>query len=360
MRLTTTAKALAAAVANAKVPGSTSVEILRGVRIGAAEDAVRVTRTNMSLTVHEALPAEVVELGEVVVANADGFVKALRTLDGTVTLATEDEGLVVLAGPARLVFPTHELADWPKDATLEPVGTIGREVLFGALSRVLPFASKDEGRPVVTTVLFEVGKRKLVLAATDTYRLAVEEHACAGCKFTANVRADALGRLLALAGKTKAPTVAVCRSDLVASFEVDGHTVVTRLVDGKWPNWRSLFPDAHEFEVTVDRALLDAAAGRARALADVNRPVRLNFTKGALELVVTGRDMSAAYRERIPAGWKGKPFEIGIDAGFFADAVGSLEGDVATMRFVHPHRPIVLLSENPGSRHLLMPIKLAS
>lgn len=258
MRLTTTAKALAAAVANAKVPGSTSVEILRGVRIGAAEDAVRVTRTNMSLTVHEALPAEVVELGEVVVANADGFVKALRTLDGTVTLATEDEGLVVLAG------------------------------------------------------------------------------------------------------KTKAPTVAVCRSDLVASFEVDGHTVVTRLVDGKWPNWRSLFPDAHEFEVTVDRALLDAAAGRARALADVNRPVRLNFTKGALELVVTGRDMSAAYRERIPAGWKGKPFEIGIDAGFFADAVGSLEGDVATMRFVHPHRPIVLLSENPGSRHLLMPIKLAS
>src|SRR5438045_4021 len=121
------------------------------------------------------------------------------------------------------------------------------------VARVSRSASRDESRPVLTGVLVHFEPGKLVMAATDSYRLSVKETTMEGTvpELEAIVPARALGELARIAGEGEKLTLGVHENQVV--FGSGGAWLTTRRIDGQFPNYKQLVPETFEHEVAVPR-----------------------------------------------------------------------------------------------------------
>ncbi len=127
-----------------------------------------------------------------------------------------------------------------------------RTAFLDTITKVGRSASRDESRPVLTGILVRFEEGKLVMAATDSYRLSVKETALTqgpARELEAIVPARALGELARVAQSAESETLAVGILDNQVVFDVDGVTITARRIDGQFPNYKQLVPEAFEAEV---------------------------------------------------------------------------------------------------------------
>src|SRR5438045_3587733 len=156
-----------------------SVQILSGVLLRAEAGRLHLAATDMELSLRSSLEAQVEGDGAVVVPGRL-LVDLVRLLpDNEVTIEHRaDENVVrVTSGPSSSTLHTYAAEDFPRLPDLDTVGTftVDRESLLATVSRVARSASRDESRPVLTGILVRFEAGKIVMAATDSYRLSVKE-----------------------------------------------------------------------------------------------------------------------------------------------------------------------------------------
>ena len=120
-----------------------------------------------------------------------------------------------------------------------------------AVGQVARAASRDEARPVLTGVLLEISRKGVVLVATDSYRLAVRDLVA-----TADGEAKAIVPERALTEAGRAATDRGgrgVRQRLADRVQVGTLTLTSRLIEGEFPNYRQLLPEAHESRPTISR-----------------------------------------------------------------------------------------------------------
>ena len=142
------------------------------------------------------------------------------------------------------------------------------DALLSTIGRVSKSASRDESRPVLTGIFVSFEGAKLVMAATDSYRLAVKETAAPGTlpDLEAIIPARALQELSRIAGPGEHVELALQENHVV--FGAEGIWLTTRRIDGQFPNYRQLLPEQFEHELELPREeLLDVVrrVGPARA-----------------------------------------------------------------------------------------------
>src|SRR5439155_1481231 len=127
------------------------------------------------------------------------------------------------------------------------------ETLLETVARVSRSASRDESRPVLTGVLMRFEPGKLVMAATDSYRLSVKETELtgAGLELEAIIPARALGELARIGSEADKLTLGVHENQVV--FGTGDVWLTTRRIDGQFPNYKQLVPEAFEHEVELPR-----------------------------------------------------------------------------------------------------------
>src|ERR671929_335726 len=156
-----------------------SVQILSGVLLRAEAGRLHLAATDMELSLRSSLEAQVEGDGAVVVPGRL-LVDLVRLLpDNEVTIEHRvDESVVrVTSGPSASTLHTYAAEDFPRLPDLDAVGTftIDRDALLDTVARVSRSASRDESRPVLTGILVRFEGERLVMAATDSYRLSVKE-----------------------------------------------------------------------------------------------------------------------------------------------------------------------------------------
>jgi DNA polymerase-3 subunit beta len=193
---------------------------------------------------------------------------------------------------------------------LDAVGTfsVEREALLETISRVARSASRDESRPVLTGILVRFEPGKLVMAATDSYRLASKETPLSGesPELEAIIPARALGELQRIA--TSGDTVELGVHENQVIIGSSGVWLTSRRIDGQFPNIGQLVPDTFEHDLTVPRA---------------------------------------------------EPLEIGFNAEFLRDGLESIDTEEVRFRLISPLRPAVLQTAESDFTYLIMPIRLA-
>src|SRR5919106_2959467 len=230
-----------------------AVQVLQGILLRAEGDQLQLAATDMELSLRASLEAEVAEEGAVVVPGRLLGDIARLLPDGNVALtAKADEGAIsVECGPASYRLQTYSVEDFPRLPEVETVQTSGVDAaaLLDTIGRVSRAASRDESRPVLTGVLVQFDGAKLVMAATDSYRLAVKETelADAAPSLEAIVPARALTELARVAGDAETVELGVLENQIV--FGVEGIWLTTRRIDGQFPNFRQLLPETFEHEV---------------------------------------------------------------------------------------------------------------
>jgi DNA polymerase III subunit beta len=341
----------------------TAVQILGGILLKAEAGKLLLAATDMELSLRASLEAQVDGEGAIVVPGRL-LVELARLLpDSQVTIEQRaEEGVIhISSGSFESRLNTFTAEDFPRLPDVDGLErhTVDREALLETIARVGRSASRDESRPVLTGVLVRFEPGKLVMAATDSYRLSVKETVLEGTapELEAIVPARALTELARIGQGAEQIELGVHENQVV--FGVDGIWLTTRRIDGQFPNYKQLIPESFEYEVALPRDEVLDVVRRIAVMAQRNSPLRLRFAEGELTVSARTQDVGEA-QESLPAAFSGEPLEIGFNAEFLRDGIESVTGETVRFRLISPLRPCVLQAEGSDDfLYLIMPIRLA-
>jgi DNA polymerase-3 subunit beta len=130
------------------------------------------------------------------------------------------------------------------------------------------------------------------------------------------------------------------------------------LIDGQFPNYQQLLPDAFEHELTISTEEFLTVARRIALMAQKNAPLRLGFTDGELTLSAQTPDVGEA-KDTLPVPFAGEPLEIGFNPEFLVAGLESTTSDDVILKLINPLRPgLIVAADGSGFLYLIMPIRL--
>ena len=344
------------------VSSRTAVLVLGGIQLRATGETLSLAATDMELSLRSSVGANVQNEGEVVVPGRllNDVVRSLPDADVVLEHLSGEAVLSITSGSASYRIHTYAAEDFPRLPDIDTVGfhDLEADALIETVNRVGRSASRDESRPVLTGVLVRFEPGKLVMAATDSYRLAVKETPLTGAvpELEAIIPARALQELARMAGDSSTVQLGVHENHVV--FGAGSGWLTTRRIDGQFPNYRQLLPEQFEHELALPREEVLGVVRRVSVMAQRNSPLRLRFAEGELTISAQTQDVGEA-RESRPAPYTGEPLEIGFNADFLRDGLESIEGDALRFKLISPLRPAVLQGPAQDYTYLIMPIRLA-
>lgn len=353
------------------VSGRTSLPILSHVLIQAEEGALRLTATDLELGISLVVPDAKIDQAGGLTAPAKLLTELLGALpEGDVSLSVDLSHAVRLQCDRSdykiLGLPTEEYPRLPEVQDANRF-TIPQAILRDMIRKTIFAVSPDEARAILTGILLQLDGSTLRLVATDTHRLAVRAATVADAQgsFRAIVPARALNELLRmLADEPGDVTVRV--SDTQVMFVTPGSVnVVSRLIEGQFPNFERVIPTAFERKLTLQTQPLQRAVRRAAIVArnNANRIV-LRTLDDRLAIRAESNLEGTAYEE-VEVAREGDDVEIAFNAKYMMDVLAVVEEEGVHLEITEPLKPGVLRpvpSENaqPGSDYLcvLMPMQI--
>ena len=342
-----------------------AIQTLSGVLLRAGDGAVELQATDMELGVRVKVEASPEKDGSVVVPGRLllDVVRALPKDEVSIEHRTTEQDVEVVSGPAKFHLRTLPLDDFPK--LPEPGGgdvvRVPAKAFIETIGRVARSASRDETRPHLTGVLVSASERELRMVATDSYRLSVKETTLESPlegSLESNVPARTLQELSRIASGEGAEEISITALEHQVIFTVGDCVLSSRLVEGRFPNYKQLLPETFEHELRMNGPELAEVVRRISLLAQKNAPLRLAFSDGALEISAQTPDVGEA-SESLPAPFKGDPLEIGFNPEFLRDGLESTESEDLVLKLISPLRPGLIQSgDDGGFTYLVMPIRL--
>jgi DNA polymerase-3 subunit beta len=338
-----------------------TVQVLSGILLSAEAGTNTLAATDMELSLRTTLEARVEGEGAVVIPGKP-FAELARLLpesDVTLEYKPEEGTVQIVSGSYNSRLHVFNAEDFPRLPTVDAqLHAIDREALLETVDRVAKSASRDESRPVLTGILVRFEAGKLIMVATDSYRLSVKETTLAEAApdLEAIIPARALTELSRLSGSGDTIDLGVHENHVV--FGTGDAWLTTRRIDGQFPNYRQLLPDAFEVELTLPKSELGDVVRRASVLALRNSPLRLRLAEGELTVSAQTQDVGET-QETMPAAYSGEEFLIGFNAEFLRDGIDSIVGDDVKLKLINPLRPAILEDAAGDFTYLIMPIRLA-
>lgn len=333
------------------LPSRPPVPVLGGVLLTADDSGLTVSGFDYEVSARVRIGAEVADEGQVLVSGrllAD-ITKALPNKPVDVVL--DVTRVLITCGSAKFSLPTMPVEDYPQLPELpERTGAIERGTFAEAIAQVAVAAGRDDTLPMLTGIRVEIEGTRVVLAATDRFRLAVREFDWT--PELAEVSAAVLvpAKTLSEAAKTFATDAevgialgagsAVGAEGMLGVVGVDRRTT-TRLLDADFPKFRQLLPATHTAVATMEIAPLLSAIKRVALVADRGAQVRMEFSDGALRLSAGGDDAGRA-EEELPAEFQGEPLTIAFNPGYLLEGLSAIHAESVTFGFTTPSRPAVL------------------
>ncbi|MCT2056142.1 DNA polymerase III subunit beta [Dermabacter hominis] len=352
------------------LPQRPAMPILQGVRIVAEEGELKFSTFDYEVSAHISVEADIDEPGEVLVQGKmlNDIVRALP--HKTVSVTHEGPKVEILCGSSRFSLATLPVAEYPVLPEMPPVvGTVDSGTFARAISQVSIAASKDDVVPLLTGIKVTIDGEKVMMAATDRYRLAVREFtwnpASPSSELSALVRSRTLTEVArSLSGGNVEIALNEGETANLIGFESSGRRTTSTLVDGDYPPVLRLFPDVTPYTVSVATAPLIEAVKRVSLVAERNTPVRLTFSEGQVALEAGDGDDAQA-SEVLEAQVDGGDLVVGYNSGFLLDGLGALGTDFTHFSLPDSVKPTVLrgqesLEAAPEEhyRYLLMPMRI--
>jgi len=337
-----------------------ALPVLSGVRTELQGDTLSLIGSDLDLTI--GVEAEVTgEADGVAVLPSRIALDVVKSLEsGKVTVSVEDDEAHISAGRFQSAIRLLPADEFPRlGAPAADAVTIKAEEFAKALHQVVPAASADDARPILTGVLMTPEAGGLRLVATDSYRLAVRD--LPGTSVLSEgqsvlVPSRALRELERLLGGGGEVTLRLGERD--ATFEIDKVRLTTRLIEGEFPNYRGLIPTSYPNVLTVGRDALIEAVRRVKLMAREATPVRLSMSAEGLELVAITQDVGQAH-EQLDARFEGTDLTVAFNPEYLLDGIDVTPGDEITLSTVDHQKPAVIRSVDSSEfLYLLMPVRV--
>lgn len=320
--------------------------ILSGVCMAATDTGeLHLTAYDLDLGIHATIAAAVTTPGTAVVPHRM-LSEIVSRLSDAVSLAVDGARLTLTAAGGSYSLSVAAADDFPALPTVKATKAAPLD-LSGQLAAVLPSASTDASKQLLTGVHLAADGAQLRLEATDGHRLAVRtmESDAAALDVVIPARALQLVRQPA--------TIATDKAHAAITL-ADGTRIISRILDGTYPNVQALIPATFKAELTVNREALLHSLERVAIIADQhNGVVKLEASAKALKLSAEAETNSGV--ESVPC--TGKVPAMAANAHYLIDGLRSLDGETITISANEATTPVVLTGAT-GQTYLVMPVQI--
>jgi len=326
---------------SASIPSKTTLPVLSNILFEAMEDGIRLSGTDMDVSVRVAVPAEVKKEGTATAPGKKLQDIARELADQPVKVSARGDQIELACGRSSFKLNGLPAVDFPELPNVAFDGgwtTTGKDLI--ALIRHTAFAvSTEESRPVLNGVLWELRDREMRMVATNGHRLAkMIVPAGPSLETTTQliVPPAALGHVQRLLGL--AEVVRVARKDNNLGFISEGIEVYTRLIEGTSPNYEKVIPKDNDQIAIIHRASLESAVRRVAAVAsDQTHRIRMQLSPNQMELNVLTPDLGEAHDE-LEVTYEGENLAIGFNANYLLEVLRYIGTDEVRMSFKAPER----------------------
>lgn len=365
MELTVTQENLTRALSGASrvASGKASLPILNNILLRTEGSRLLVAATNLEIASAYHIGSKIITPGAVTVP-ARLITEFISNLPkGTVELKVSGNRLSITAGQYSSVINGMAADEFPELPTIDEISS----VLFNidivdfkqAVSQTIITASNDNTRPVLTGVYWHVAGGQLYLAATDGYRLAERRLISTSQDIAAIIPTSTLQEVIrTLSDETS--DIEMLFDETQVRFRMNGVEVTSRLIDGKYPDYRQLIPASSETTVTINEVefmritkiagLFARTSGGSITLTADSEKQSLSIHSIASEL---GENTSSADAKVTGGG------QVTLNSRYLSEALSVIAGDTVEFRFSGKLSPCVLKSAGGevDYTHIIMPLK---
>jgi DNA polymerase-3 subunit beta len=354
------------------VSSRATLPVLANVLLKTENAGLKLTATNLEIGINCWVPGKVAEEGEITVPAkllAD-LVSSLPNQRIDLQFSAKDRTLKVTSGGSRSSIKGIEADEFPVVAAIgdTPATSADSRALRDALAEVVFAAASDESRPILTGVLTRLAGETMTLAAADNYRIAVRTLALAKAvtpEMTIVVPARSyaeLMRILPDAEESIEITVTPNKSQVL--FHVTGIDLVSRLIEGQFPNYEPVIPTAHTSRAVLDREAFLAGARRASIFArDSANIVKIELGGEAGDgVAITAHAADVGDEaDALDATLEGQSTSIAFNARYLVDVLTNLGAEEAALELSGPLAPGVIRGIGKDDYvHVIMPVRTAS
>ncbi len=350
---------------------NTTVPIITNFLFQIEPDEITITATDLETTLYTKVPAKSEEKGKVAIP-AKIILDTLKEfpemplsflVDNT-TFSVEissGTGKFKLAGFNGDEFPTAPSLVDPN--TLE----VPSELLATGINMTIFATGADDMRPVMSGVFCQISKNDVTFAATDAHKLVRYRRNGIQSPVEASfiLPKKALNILKNIASQND-ETVKMAFDSSMINFKFSNFSLVSKLIEGKYPNYEAVIPKDNPNKLTVDRIpFLRAVKTTSIYSNKTTYQVRLKIAGSELNISAEDYDFNNAATERLSCEYKGEDMEIGFSSKFLLEMLSNLDTDQVCLELSQPNRAGILLpvnSENTNEEVLMlvMPVMLNS
>ena len=336
-----------------------ALPILSNILICAEDGRMLLSATNLEVGVTAAIRAKVQYEGRIAVPGRilSDLVRASRA--DVVSLTTNQNTLSVRAGDYQTTILCFDAAEYPIIPKLEGGTAISLPIqtLQGLLSTAADAISTSDARPELAGAFFRMNNTSITLAATDSFRLAEKTEAHqGGTDVSMIIPRVAVGELLRiLSGLAGEVTVRTANNQLAVNHEE--FEFVSRLIDGKYPDYQKVIPDRYLARVLVRKDELTNAIKVAALFSSSVADVKIECTDAHMK--ISARNASRGEGEAtLAANLKGDPFDISLNHHYLADGLKVIPTERVILEFTGKGSPFVMRPDNQEPVvYLVMPLR---
>ncbi|MEY2619896.1 MAG: hypothetical protein RL522_2898 [Pseudomonadota bacterium] len=342
-----------------------TLPVLANVLIRKTGSALQLTTSDLEIQIRTTAELEGDNGNFTTTVGARKLIDILRTMpaDQTVSLESTQNKLVLKGGKSRFTLQTLPAEDFPlvqEAPSFGPAFSVPQKTLKDLMNQVSFAMAVHEIRYYLNGILFVAEGKQLSLVATDGHRLAYA---------SATLDVEVPRQEVILPRKTVLElqrllsdadgAIEMRFANNQAKFSFDGMEFVTKLVEGKFPDYNRVIPKNHRNHITLGRVPLLACLQRTAILTSEKfKGVRLNVEPGLLRVASNNAEQEEAVDE-LDIDYSGDAIEIGFNVTYLIDALSNMSQDMVKLELQDSNSSALLTNpENNAFKYVVMPMRI--
>ncbi len=342
-----------------------TLPILANVLLRKSGKQVEFTTSDLEIQVRTAAELGGDEADFNTTVGARKLIDILRSLpaDQVVTLSAAQNKLTLQAGKSRFTLQTLPAEDFPlvnEAVDFGPIFSVPQNTLRSLVNQVHFAMAVHDIRYYLNGILFIAEGKQLTLVATDGHRLALAQATLDNEVPKQEVILPRktvleLQRLL----KDESTPIEMRFAGNQARFSFSGMEFVTKLVEGKFPDYNRVIPKNHKNSVVMGRAPLLASLQRAAILTSEKfKGVRVNIEPGSLRIASSNAEQEEA-KEELEIDYAGDSIEIGFNVTYLMDALANMNSEMIKLELQDTAASALFtVPDQPGFKYVVMPMRI--
>lgn len=350
------------------VSNKTTMDILKNFYIQAFNNCLKITGYDLEISIESMFETNVIEEGEALI-NANLFGTIIKKLpQSDIEISVDGDVLTLKCESSRFQLKCESAVEYPTipTATNENLVEINQGLFKQMVQETIFATSQDQTKPVLTGELLEIRDNTISLVAIDGYRLSVSANTLSGtledCSMV--IPSKTLQDISSLLNSNN-DNFKFGYNEKHAMFIIGNTTIVSRLIDGNFIEYKKLLPKEHNSLVTTNRKELLGCIERASLIlsSEKNSLVKLEIRDNNLSIISNSE--AGDCNEQLDISLSGDYLDIAFNSRYLTEALKVIDTEEITLEFTSNVNPCIIKpvykdSNNKEYTYLLLPVRISS